>query len=357
MSDEGVVSGEGLDPATRQARALGAIFCAVWPSETGPDDRTLEQTVDRVRQIIDDLNSWRREAQGYHELEKTRAEENRRVEAANLRTLEEYRQRAIENAEAARSMRAELDTVRARLAALARAAYDYGHTDGSSGCAHATDEELRAWLAERQEGRGENMTKCPTCGEARLVADVCDERIEVADVRFMAKVPCERCPACGETLVTSEVLERFEVTVAVELARLGRRTGSALRFMRKALRLQALEAARMLSVRPETWSRWETGERAPDASVFALVGALAADRLEGHGPRVAPEPLSATYPGAAPARPSHEEPTTDPLTRHREQREEAAWRRERADLELVAVVEDVLDAVAGGMMPAKTEAT
>jgi len=126
------------------------------------------------------------------------------------------------------------------------------------------------------------QNKCPACGEARLVADECDERVEVAGVTFHATVPCERCKACGETLLSDRTLERFELTVAVELARMGRRTGTALRYMRKALGYGSAELAALLGVTPETFSRWETGTRDPDAGAFALVGALAADRLEGH---------------------------------------------------------------------------
>jgi len=126
------------------------------------------------------------------------------------------------------------------------------------------------------------MAKCPTCGAARLVAGECDERVEVAGVTFRATVPCERCKACGESLVSSEVLGRFELTVAAELARIGRRTGPALRYMRKAMGYGSAEIAGLLGVAPETFSRWETGQRPPDASVFALVGRLVADRLVGH---------------------------------------------------------------------------
>jgi len=40
------------DPAFMQARALGAIFCAVWPACVGVEDRSLEQTVERVRELV-----------------------------------------------------------------------------------------------------------------------------------------------------------------------------------------------------------------------------------------------------------------------------------------------------------------
>jgi len=48
--------------------------------------------------------------------------------------------------DAADDLLAALDSLLAERFTLARRAYDYGHTDGSAGYAHATDEELHAWL-------------------------------------------------------------------------------------------------------------------------------------------------------------------------------------------------------------------
>lgn len=125
------------------------------------------------------------------------------------------------------------------------------------------------------------MTKCTACGSDRVIASSCEERLDVAGVSFTAELSCTRCESCGETFVTSEALGRLELAAAAELAAMGRRTGVALRFMRKALGLRAGELAALLGVAPETFSRWENGEREPDAQTFALVGALAAEQLTG----------------------------------------------------------------------------
>ncbi len=124
------------------------------------------------------------------------------------------------------------------------------------------------------------MRKCVACG-GELAASIGEERIDVGGVTFAGDVPHEACATCGERYLAAGDLERFELAAAVELARLGRRTGPALRFMRKALGFRAKELAALLGVAPETFSRWETGEREPDAHAFALVGGLAADRLDG----------------------------------------------------------------------------
>jgi len=114
-----------------------------------------------------------------------------------------------------------------------------------------------------------------------LVTAIGEERIDAGGVTFAGDVPHEACSTCGERYLAAGDLERLELAAAVELARIGRRTGSALRFMRKALGFRAKELAELLGVAPETFSRWETGDREPDAHAFALVGGLAADRLEG----------------------------------------------------------------------------
>ena len=118
------------------------------------------------------------------------------------------------------------------------------------------------------------------CGGG-LVASIGEERIDAGGVTFAADVPHNACSTCGERYLAADDLERLELAAAVELARIGRRTGSALRFMRKALGFRAKDLAALLGVAPETFSRWETGEREPDAHAFALVGGLAADRLDG----------------------------------------------------------------------------
>lgn len=123
--------------------------------------------------------------------------------------------------------------------------------------------------------------RCPACGEGRLVASTITETREVANLEFASEVAAERCDACGEVFTESAALERFELGVAAELAMAGARSGSALRFMRTALGLRSAELAGILDVRPETYSRWETGDQEPPVHVMVLVGRIAQDRLDG----------------------------------------------------------------------------
>ena len=61
-------------------------------------------------------------------------------------------------------------------------------------------------------------------------------------------------------------LDRFEIEVALALARAGAHSGDAIRTMRKAVGLSATALAELLDVSLETVSRWENGGRAAPLS-------------------------------------------------------------------------------------------
>jgi hypothetical protein len=105
------------------------------------------------------------------------------------------------------------------------------------------------------------------------------DRIEISGITFTGKVAALECVKCGERYTRLDDLSGFELAVAERLASLGIRTGAAFKFMRKALGLRAVDLGELLDVAAETVSRWETGE--PEAHVFALLGSMVADRIEG----------------------------------------------------------------------------
>lgn len=118
------------------------------------------------------------------------------------------------------------------------------------------------------------MATCPTCGSEALAPATCTIERMVDGVTFSIDAPCLRCGSCGEELTTHDVEEGFDLAIAAKLASSGRRTGPALRFIRKAMGMRAAELAALLDVTPETFSRWETGEREPEGRAFALAGLL-----------------------------------------------------------------------------------
>jgi putative zinc finger/helix-turn-helix YgiT family protein len=121
--------------------------------------------------------------------------------------------------------------------------------------------------------------KCPTCGKGKLRKGVTEQTVTVSGTSFTGPVPAEVCSECDEALVTAADLERFELSVAAEIARLGLRSGDGFRFMRKALGLSGVATAELLDVSAETVSRWEHGK--PEARTFALLGSVVSDRLAG----------------------------------------------------------------------------
>jgi putative zinc finger/helix-turn-helix YgiT family protein len=115
--------------------------------------------------------------------------------------------------------------------------------------------------------------KCPTCGSERWERGTTPEELSIEGRTFKAELCADVCQSCGEALVTADELGRFEVAVAVELARGGARSGEAIKFMRKAIGLRAAALAELLDIAPETLSRWETGAEdrtAPRAYVVML---------------------------------------------------------------------------------------
>ena len=81
----------------------------------------------------------------------------------------------------------------------------------------------------------------------------------------------EECSSCGETLFDDIEVRRQEKLIAAALVARGIRTGKDFKFVRKIAGFTAVEVAAMLDVRPETVSRWESGELdVPRLAAFAL---------------------------------------------------------------------------------------
>jgi DNA-binding transcriptional regulator YiaG len=126
------------------------------------------------------------------------------------------------------------------------------------------------------------MKRCVRCSaNAPLVDRPSQLSREVAGHLFVAFVPSRVCPECGETYFDTKVVERFDLHVALRLADAGIVTGDALRFMRKALHMQANTLAQLVDVAPETVSRWEGDKRAVSRGASAVLVALVRDAFEG----------------------------------------------------------------------------
>ncbi|MFZ5439517.1 MAG: type II TA system antitoxin MqsA family protein [Myxococcota bacterium] len=125
------------------------------------------------------------------------------------------------------------------------------------------------------------MKHCARCRTGKLEKTVAPDSVEVGEHLFTARVPALKCRECEELYLDGPSLERFELRVAVELARAGEASGDVMRFMRKAAGLRARELAELLGVTPETVSRWETGKQPMEHRAMAVVGSLVVERFEG----------------------------------------------------------------------------
>lgn len=125
------------------------------------------------------------------------------------------------------------------------------------------------------------MRRCPKCMAQRLVRATAEYEAKVAGYTFEVAEPATRCQACGESYVSAADARRTALAIAAKLAELGEASGAAVRHMRKALGLKAVELAALLGLTPETVSRWETGAVPVDGFAFVVLGDLVEERVTG----------------------------------------------------------------------------
>lgn len=82
----------------------------------------------------------------------------------------------------------------------------------------------------------------------------------------------------GELAVADDDLHRAELAIAAGIAEDGAISADAFRFMRKAIPLTAAELGRLITVSPETISRWENGVRDIDPLAFFALATLSSRR-------------------------------------------------------------------------------
>jgi len=124
------------------------------------------------------------------------------------------------------------------------------------------------------------MKQCAMCQGRSFKRASATLRRSVDGIAFEGASPANVCKSCGEAYFDAAAVERFELGVAAELARMGRCTPAAFKFMRKALGLSGVALGELLGAEPGTISRWENGARGLDRGAFALLGGLVMERLE-----------------------------------------------------------------------------
>ncbi len=125
-----------------------------------------------------------------------------------------------------------------------------------------------------------SCTRCRT-GKLREAVETIEIRLRRSEVVARVAVPAGRCAACGAADVPPSVVTRAHLAAGCALADAGVHTGEALRHLRRALGLRAVDLARLLDLTPETISHWETGKIAPNRAAFVALGAMAHEALDG----------------------------------------------------------------------------
>ena len=105
------------------------------------------------------------------------------------------------------------------------------------------------------------------------------QRIGSTPIRI--RLPCVACRSCGERVVDGDVISRGELEVARVLAKRNVLSPESFRFVRMAIGLQSKQLAMILSVQPETVSRWEHGQRDVDPTAWSLLRMLVEDHASG----------------------------------------------------------------------------
>ncbi len=121
--------------------------------------------------------------------------------------------------------------------------------------------------------------RCEICGRP-VKRSLSRETVEVGRHLFTAQMPIQTCGSCGWITNLLEGRGELMLRAAAEFVRAGDFSGTAIRQMRLVLGLRAEDLAKLLDVRPETISRWETGKWAINRTAAATLGTMILDRLE-----------------------------------------------------------------------------
>lgn len=124
------------------------------------------------------------------------------------------------------------------------------------------------------------LARCHACKGA--LEDVLEKvSHDVGARRFEAVLRAQRCASCGEVTFAGPALGRFEAAVARALVDAGAGDGAAVRWIRKAAGIRAVDLAELLGVTPETVSRWENDKHPIDRAAWAALAAIAVEGTDG----------------------------------------------------------------------------
>jgi DNA-binding transcriptional regulator YiaG len=107
-----------------------------------------------------------------------------------------------------------------------------------------------------------------------------DDTLDVCGHSFTAELPAERCASCGQVVIQGHDVRRFELRVAVEIAKAGLRTAESFKYLRKSIGLELEGLAELLDVPPEYVTYWEDESWPVDPRAHAVLCSLVLAKLE-----------------------------------------------------------------------------
>ena len=143
------------------------------------------------------------------------------------------------------------------------------------------------------------MGRCVFCEGGKMVPAKVELDLDICGHTFTAISDGTRCDQCKKELIEGLAMMKFEVCVARALAKASESSGEAFQVMRKAIGIRAVDLAEVLSVAPETISRWENDKNPIDPAAFQILRLLVLDHASGSTKvwdalreRHAPKPLA-----------------------------------------------------------------
>jgi hypothetical protein len=135
------------------------------------------------------------------------------------------------------------------------------------------------------------LNKCPKCGSGNLklarLARFKAESLGIDGVEVVDAVEEQSCGDC-HAVISTEIPQLAELIAATAVWRVMipiKLNGEEIRFLRQALELQSKELASVLSVEPETVSRWENREQpiteGNEKNLRQMVGAKLGEQAPG----------------------------------------------------------------------------
>ena len=118
--------------------------------------------------------------------------------------------------------------------------------------------------------------KCSSCGGVSKVTATTHRYVESGlPSVVLSGVQVRTCAACGEHEVAIPNLAGLHRSIALSIVhRRSALTGAELRFLRQFLGRSSKDFAKILGIVPETFTRWQTGERVITPAADRLVRLL-----------------------------------------------------------------------------------